>query len=62
MHVNHRGARFGGFDCGIGNLSWCYRHQVAAAGGVARAGNGTGDDDIVIHFVFPSIYCLFIDL
>ena len=49
-------------DCGIGNLSWCYRHQVATAGGIARAGDGAGDDDIVIHLAFPSKCCLVIDL
>ena len=43
------GAGTGRLDGAVGNFGRGDRHLVRLAGGVARAGDGAGDEDVAIH-------------
>ena len=55
--VDHGGAGLGGLDGGFGDLFGGDRDQVAFRGGVAGAGEGAGDDDVVVHGGVPCVVC-----
>ena len=49
VNVGDGGAGFGGGDGGFGNLRRSDGNEVAASGGVARAGEGASDEDVGLH-------------
>ncbi|MNV95570.1 hypothetical protein D3C71_1904740 [compost metagenome] len=53
MTVDNGGTGLGGFHGGCGDLLGGDGNKVALGGGVAGAGEGAGNDDVVVHGAVP---------
>ncbi|CAM4325540.1 hypothetical protein VRRI112168_20510 [Vreelandella rituensis] len=49
MNMRHAGTRLGGGDAVVGDLLGRDGHIGALAGGIAGAGDGTGQNDVAVH-------------